>query len=136
MTSRCALDTNIVVYAFSDDPRSKIARPLLNAGPYISVQVLNEFANVSVRKRKLPWAAINDGLIVIETLCAAVRPIDMEVHGLACDLALHYKIAFFDSLIVAAALLDRCDTLYSEDMQHGLVIDGQLTITNPFLEPA
>jgi len=36
-------------------------------------------------------------------------------------------------LIVAAALLADCDTLYSEDMQHGQVFDGRLTIINPFI---
>jgi predicted nucleic acid-binding protein len=42
---------------------------------------------------------------------------------------------FFDSLIIAAALSAGCDRLYSEDLQHGQLIEG-LTIVNPFLEPA
>ena len=40
---------------------------------------------------------------------------------------------FYDALIVAAALLAGCRTLHSEDMQHGQVVDGRLTIRNPFL---
>ena len=46
--------------------------------------------------------------------------------------ARRYKIAFYDAAIVAAALLADCDTLWSEDMHDGLVIDGRLTIRNPF----
>lgn len=44
-----------------------------------------------------------------------------------------HNLAFYDALIVAAAIEGGCDTLWSEDMQHGRVIGG-LTIRNPFLE--
>jgi predicted nucleic acid-binding protein len=45
-----------------------------------------------------------------------------------------YGLSVYDGLIVAAALLSQCDTLYSEDMQHRLLIDGQLRIHNPFAD--
>jgi predicted nucleic acid-binding protein len=38
----------------------------------------------------------------------------------------------YDSLIVATALSINCSVLYSEDLQHGQVVDGRLTIVNPF----
>jgi predicted nucleic acid-binding protein len=40
----------------------------------------------------------------------------------------------FDGLVVAAALEAGCATLWSEDMQDGLVVDERLTIRNPFLD--
>jgi predicted nucleic acid-binding protein len=51
----------------------------------------------------------------------------------AIDLAKRYSLSHWDSLIVAAALMADCRTLYSEDMQHGLVFDKQLAVVNPFL---
>ncbi|MEY3882473.1 MAG: hypothetical protein RIQ94_3269 [Pseudomonadota bacterium] len=50
----------------------------------------------------------------------------------SAEIALRYQFSNWDSLIIAAALLAKCDILYSEDMQHNQVIDGQLTILNPF----
>ena len=47
--------------------------------------------------------------------------------------AKRYALSHWDSLIVAAAPLAKCDTLYSEDMQHGQIFDGRLTVVNPFL---
>lgn len=41
-------------------------------------------------------------------------------------------ISYWDALIVAAALLSGCDTLYSEDFQHGRVFEDRLTVVNPF----
>ena len=50
----------------------------------------------------------------------------------ASELRSRYKLSYFDSIIVAAALNSGSNILYSEDMQHGLVVEGQLTIINPF----
>ena len=45
---------------------------------------------------------------------------------------MRHGLRIYDSLIIAAALEAGCDTLYSEDMQHGQVIEG-IRIENPFL---
>ena len=134
MISDFAIDTNIAVYALSDGPKCDIALLMLEAGPSISVQLLNEFANVSLRKRQLPWEEIDELLAIINNLAANIRPINVELHRSGLEIAKRYKLSIYDSLIIAAALLDDCQTLYTEDMQHGLVIDGRLTITNPFLD--
>ncbi len=131
-----AIDTNVAIYAFSKDARRIVAMELLGARPKISIQVLNEFTSVSLRKRKVEWSEIEEALDIISQLASSTRALGYEVHDLARVVAQRYKMGFYDSLIVAASLLDRCDVLYSEDMQHGLVIDGRLTITNPFLETA
>lgn len=47
-------------------------------------------------------------------------------------LAERYGYSHYDSLILATALMIGCDTLYTEDMQHGQVINQQLTLLNPF----
>jgi predicted nucleic acid-binding protein len=135
VTASFALDTNIVIYALTDGPKSDIALLLLDTGPRISIQLLNEFANSSRNKRKLEWAEIDELLSVIISLSKSIRPIDFELHRRGLLIANRYQLGFYDAMIVAAALLDGCETLYSEDMHHGLVIDRTLTILNPFREP-
>lgn len=133
MVSDFAIDTNIAVYVFSEDGRNATALGLLEAGPKISVQLLNEFAFVAHRKRNEPWPAIEESLGIISRMAYSLRPVGEDVHKRGLAIAQRYKLRFYDALLVAAALLDGCRVLYSEDMQHGLVIDDTLTITNPFL---
>ncbi len=131
--SAFAIDTNVAVYAFSRDDRRLVSMDLLNAGPKISIQLLNEFVSVSLRKRRVEWSEIEESLDIITELAASMRDVSYEVHDLGRIVSQRYLLSFYDALIVAAALLDECEVLYSEDMQHGLIIDGRLTITNPFL---
>jgi predicted nucleic acid-binding protein len=130
--SRAFFDSNLVVYAFSDDPRAAAAERLLAEGGHISVQVLNEFVNVARRKLGFDWAEIDVALDAIRKLVRAVHPIDLETHARALTLAQRYGFAFYDALIVSSALKAKCDMLYSEDMQDGLEVEGSLRITNPF----
>jgi predicted nucleic acid-binding protein len=65
-----------------------------------------------------------------------VEPLTLPVHKDGLRLAERYGFAIYDSFIVAAALAAGCDTLWSEDMQDGMVVDGRLTITNPFSAPS
>jgi len=131
--SAFAIDTNVAVYAFSRDDRRLVSMDLLNAGPKMSIQLLNEFVSVSLRKRRVEWSEIEESLDIITELAASMRDVSYEVHDLARIVSQRYRFSFYDALIVAAALLDECEVLYSEDMQNGLIIDGRLTITNPFL---
>jgi predicted nucleic acid-binding protein len=49
------------------------------------------------------------------------------------DISINYQYSYYDSLIIAVALLSNCDILYPEDMQHQQTIDNQLQIINPFI---
>src|SRR5438874_4687010 len=126
------LDSNILVYAFTDDPRAAAAQALLGRGCAISVQGLNEFANVARRKLGKSWQEIRNDLAAIRTVCANILPIDVATHAAALRLAERHGFAFFDALMLASALEAGSDTLWSEDMQHGMTIDGRLRIANPF----
>lgn len=126
------VDSNILVYTFALDDRSPVAEALLQRQPVISVQGLNEFANVARRKLNMNWDELREALVVIRAFCPVVLPLDISTHENALRLAERYGFATFDSLIVASALEGGCDTLWSEDMQHGMVIDGRLRIANPF----
>ena len=126
------IDTNILVYAFTADPKSVIAATILQRRCVTSVQALNEFVNVARRKLAMDWAEIDEALKAIRILCSAVYPIDLEIHERAVKLAERHGFAIFDALMVASALKSGADTLHSEDMQHGMLIEGQLRISNPF----
>jgi predicted nucleic acid-binding protein len=125
-------DTNVLLYLLSaDDVRADQAEALVALGGTISVQVLNEFAAVASRKLRMTPGEIRDILAPIRAVCAVV-PVTVETHDRALELAERYGLSMYDALIVSSALLAGCRTLYSEDMQHGQVIDRQLTIRNPF----
>lgn len=124
-------DTNLVCYAFSTDARSRRALELLH-GAVISVQVLNELTNVSRRKWGYRWDQAGDAVTYVSSLVATVRPLDLETHQVGRSLAERYQLNVYDGFIVGAALLAGCDTLFSEDMQDGMVIENRLTIRNPF----
>jgi predicted nucleic acid-binding protein len=130
---RIAVDTNVVLYVASDDDR-KIARAkdVLALEPIISVQVLNEVTNVCHRKFRMSWAQLDRFIETTTALCYVV-PVTVNVYDEARRLAERYEFSIWDAGIVASALIAGCDTLYTEDMQHGLVVDGRLTLVNPFL---
>jgi predicted nucleic acid-binding protein len=126
------LDTNVLVYAFSGDPRSVKAEELLSRGCATSVQSLNEFASVARRKLGMSWAELSEALVALRKLCPIILPLDIETHSAGMELAERYGLSIFDALIVAAAMKGDCTTLWSEDMHDGLVIDDRLRIANPF----
>lgn len=125
-------DTNIVLYLLSADVRkADRAEALLAGGGTISVQVLNEFANVAVRKLKMPWADIREALAEIRSVCK-VTILTVEVHEQGMALAERYGFSLFDGMIAASALLSGCDTLFTEDLHHGLMVEERLMVANPF----
>lgn len=126
------LDTNILVYAFTNDARSMTAEKLLAKGCTVSVQGLNEFANVARRKLGMSWSEISEALTLVRTLCPRVLPLDVDTNADAISLAERHGLSFYDALVVATALRASCTTLWSEDMQHGRLVEGRLRILNPF----
>ena len=126
------LDTNVLIYAFTDDPRNQKAQELLGKGCVIGVQVLNEFTNVARRKLGMTWEELREALSSILIVCPTVLPMDLEVHSDAIAIAERYDFRIFDALMIASALRGGCEILWSEDMQDGMVINGRLHIANPF----
>ena len=125
-------DTNIVLYLLSGDTlKADRAEELLAIGGVISVQVLNEFAAIAARKLHMAWPEIREVLAQVRAVCP-VEPMSVDTHDRAAQVAERYGLSIYDALIVAAALIAGCATLYSEDMQDGQVIERQLTIRNPF----
>lgn len=127
------LDTNVLVYAFSDDARSVRAEALLAEGCASGVQALNEFANVARRKLAMEWREVQEALDAIRALLSAVAPLDLETHRTGIGIAERHRLSVYDAMMIAAALKLGCTTFWSEDLQDGLVVEERLTIRNPFL---
>lgn len=127
------LDTNILVYTTTSDPRQETAAVCLSSGGVASVQVLNEFVHVARRKLRQDWPQIEVALEQLRAALDDVLPITQITHAAAVALARDHRLPFHDALIVAAAQEAGCDVLYSEDLQHGRAF-GSLRVENPFLQ--
>lgn len=130
--TRPFFDTNILVYALEADARGTIASDLIDVGGAISVQSLNELANVLRRKRRWTWDQIARATEAAMVRCPTIVPLTPDLHHLGLRLAERYTFSIYDAMIAAAALTAECDVLYSEDMHDGLVIDRRVRIVNPF----
>ena len=129
------IDTNIVVYLFSgDEPekRSKAENIVEADNLIISTQVLNEFANVMFRKFKLSPKEVSSACKEL-TLNFDIVTVNPSTIFNAIKLKERYGFSYFDSAILSSAIEAGCDTLYSEDLQHGQTIENQLRIINPFI---
>lgn len=127
------LDTNVLVYLASGDlVKADRAEELVAHGGSVSVQVLNEFANVARRKMGLPWPETRELLSTLRALLS-VHAVTVETHERGLALAGRHDFCVFDAMIVAAALGAGSDVLWSEDMHHGMVVDQSLRILNPFV---
>jgi predicted nucleic acid-binding protein len=126
------IDTNVLVYlAAGDASKADRAETLVAAGGSISVQVLNELANVARRKMQLSWSDTRAFLSMLRDLLT-VHALTVEMHETGLDLAERYNLSTYDAMIAASALHAGCDRLWSEDLQHGMTLNGSLRIANPF----
>ena len=125
-------DTNVLIYLLSADAaKADLIEEKLAEGATVSVQVLNEFASVALRKLGMNVTEIREALDPITAICHVV-PLTIEIHQRGLQVAERYRFSFYDALIVAAALESSCTMLYTEDLQDGQVIDDTLAIKNPF----
>jgi len=141
MTAPVFVDTNVLVYARDAGEPTKQPRALdvlrslwENRRGRISLQVLQEYY-VCVTRKLNPGLSKSDARKDIEDLFAW-NPLSptAATFAKAWQIEDRLGLSWWDSLIVASALDQRCTTLLSEDLQHGLQIDG-LQIQNPF-DPA
>jgi predicted nucleic acid-binding protein len=125
-------DTNVLLYIVSGDTaKADKAEMRVAEGGAISVQVLNEITNVALRKMHLSWGQTHAFLNAVRGLLL-VHPVTVATHETGLEIAERYGLSIYDAMTVAAALHAGCDTLWSEDMQDGMLLEGRLRIVNPF----
>jgi len=139
MSGKFFLDTNVFAYTFDTTAPAKakravrLVRSAVDTGKgIVSYQVVQEFFNVAFRRFRQPMSVAE----AEQYLITVFRPL-LAVHSSpalyveSLRIAGKHRLAWYDSIIVASALEGQCDTLYSEDFQHGREIEG-LKIENPF----
>jgi predicted nucleic acid-binding protein len=140
MSGRFFLDTNIFVYTFDSTARAKArkAKQLIQQAAdsgegIVSYQVVQEFFNVAFRRFPQPMnvAEAEQYFITVFRPLLAIHSSPALYVG-ALRITGKYRLSWYDSLITAAALEDKCSVLYSEDLQHGQQIEG-LRVENPFV---
>lgn len=130
--TRPFVDINVLLTLISSDAaKATRAEALLGGHIVVSVQVLNEFANVARRKHCLDWAELTQALADIRHF-AEVRPVSIHTHEAGLRLSERYQLGLYDAMIAAAATEAGCDTLLSEDFHAEQVFDGRLTVRNTF----
>jgi predicted nucleic acid-binding protein len=137
MSVKAFLDTNIIVYLYSSDEADKrdVACSVLNNYDCVtSMQALNEACNVWIRKFKWDGKKINEHLDNIEMVCDEILPVQRSTITRAIELNERYGCSYFDCIMLASALECKCVVILTEDMNEGQIINGELTIVNPYKE--
>jgi predicted nucleic acid-binding protein len=139
MTAKSFVDTNILLYAVGEDsmgdrkgPRARAV--LQEPGIGLSAQVLQEFVANALSKRSLRISEdkIDGVLHVLEEFpCVPITP---SLVRSALVLRTRHQLSYWDAAILAAAQSLGCDTLFSEDFNHGQLY-GSVRAINPFLAP-
>jgi predicted nucleic acid-binding protein len=136
MQDKVFIDTNILLYSYSKNEPIKQQKSLevINENidfAIISKQVINEISNIFFRKFALNATQIKQNINDIYQAISVVD-FDKETQFLAIEIKQKHQIQFYDALIIATAIQNNCNILYSEDMQHSQTID-RLKIINPFV---
>lgn len=131
---RCFVDSNLIVYLYSTDDKQK--REILISkwdGQHqlsISRQVVNETCSVLLKKFAISTKDVERVVYELENAFSIVELTEVTTKE-TLRIKEEYKYSFWDSMIIASALENDCQVLYSEDMKNGQVIEQKLKIENP-----
>lgn len=136
MTARCFADANVFLYAASKDPadreKRKRARALLESEDVgISAQVLQEFFDAAVRKKRLGITDAEALRIIGVMMEFPVLPVTAQLVQQAIAQKAKHGISYWDAAIVAAAQEMGCEVIYTEYLNDGQDYGG-VTARNPF----
>jgi predicted nucleic acid-binding protein len=139
MSGRFFLDTNIFACAFDAGApaRAKRASQLIRRAAdtgkgIVSYQVVQEFFNAAFRRFAQPMSTAEAEQYLITVFGLLATQSSSVLYVGALRIAREYRLAWYDCLIVAAALQGECTILHGEDLQHSQQIED-LRIENPFV---
>ncbi len=134
--SRTFLDTNVFLYAFlnQDVGKKSVAAEIISDAVrhgcgFVSLQVVNEFCNVMVKKSGKTLAELLDATRLFRRL----RMVDgsLRLAQRALEIKSLYGVQFYDSLMLSAAESAGCDEILTEDLNDGQMY-GSVKAVNPF----
>ncbi|HQR52231.1 MAG TPA: PIN domain-containing protein [Burkholderiales bacterium] len=132
------VDTNVLLYRFDSSApnkqslaRAELRRLVMERSIVISTQVLQEFFVVATRRLEPPLNPDQAGEVI--RYLSRLPLVQVTPRTILEAIALHrrFSLSFWDALIVRSAIEAGADTLYTEDLQEGQVIEG-VTVVNPF----
>jgi predicted nucleic acid-binding protein len=141
MKDKVFLDTNVFIYSIDSSPplkeKAEIARQIVkehisDGTGVISIQVLQEFYQVSTQKIQVPLSM--EEAVEYMHYMAVLETVHPDFNMIVAAVYLHkrIKLSFWDGLIVQAAAAADCSLLLTEDLQDGFRV-GELAVKNPFL---
>lgn len=137
MIDRVFVDTNILVYAIEangpDRDKTRVAREVLrDPGVCLSTQVLGEFYRAVTSARRASPLGHDEAVAWVQLWKRhEIRPVTVATVDLALAIAQRFRVGYYDALILAAARLAGCGTVYSEDLASGQDYGGT-RVLNPF----
>jgi predicted nucleic acid-binding protein len=132
MSGDAFFDSNVLLYLISaDTAKADRAEALLARGGIVSVQVLNEISSVCIRRRGMSWEEVDRVVDAVRAHCRT-EPLTVDTYDLGRRIAARHRLSVYDAMIVSAALLAGANTLYSEDLHDGLLVEKRLIVRNPF----
>jgi predicted nucleic acid-binding protein len=137
MIDKIFLDTNLWIYLYAKNPPEKYQKveALIKnnvSSLLVSTQVLGELFHVLTRKN---FTSKTDAMTIISNIINTfpIQAINTTEVIQALEINARYNYSYWDSLIIATALLSDCSIIYSEDMQHNQLIENKVQIINPFV---
>jgi predicted nucleic acid-binding protein len=129
-------DTNIFIYIVSAAPadraKREIAQRLLTESEFcLSVQILQEFMDVTLRKTQLGLTHAEISEMIRHMVSYPLVETSVALAQRAFDIKIRFGIRYWDAAIISAAKELGCHTLYSEDLNSGQEYDG-VRVVNPF----
>ncbi len=131
------VDTNVLLYAVSrasgEDTKRSVAVDLLDSDDLaLSVQVLQEFYVQATRATKPDRLSHEQATALVESwLRYPVQETTVALLRNALATSHRWQISLWDAAVVEAARAAGCDTLLSEDLQHGMSFAG-VRVVDPF----
>ena len=135
MSDRVFLDTNVIIYLYSEDEKEKrdAAYRVLNSNKCVtSTQAFNESSNIWYKKFNFDESQINQYLNEIEAVCDDIILIQRRTINQALSIKTRYCYSYYDCLMLASALDGNCRIFFTEDMSDGQLVEDKLKIVNPF----
>lgn len=135
ITDNFTVDSSILIYAFGsqNEEKKKLAKFILSECKAMSIQTVNE--SVFILQKKFNYTMIElDEIIQFFKGNFLIRDLTVTVLEKSMHIMKTYKYSFWDSMMLSSALINNCEVIYSEDMQHNQIIESKLTIVNPFMK--
>ena len=132
-TDKVAIDTNVLVYAYQNEDLllKDISIEILKVDNlYVSHFAFIEFLHIIKFRKMTKIDVLGFGNNILEII--RLNDCNKETYNLAYFLIKRYDCSLPDSIIIADAIINNCDILYSRDMQHNQIYEKRTRIINPY----